>query len=266
MALLKIAEWEDNKYDDSDFYAAYFDPATGLIEREEIGSTRYAGKIQSATPHTTNWTLETVDLFREAFQRYIYATLRYAENKDVLKPQNVEKGDVVKTLEILKPRKIFRLESCKKCNGTGKWINPNSPLDARVCFTCNGSSKTYNKTGETAPKGFKIETGIIGTVLSCEAHGTFYSNGYNQPGRSNRQTKIEIFHPTESTIVVNAALEKLRLARDPLSNQEITDKAIGYSFQWQYTSFVGCKAWLSKDYIPQALKEALKANFYASMA
>lgn len=48
-ATMKVAlcEWERNGYDDSDFFVAEYDTETQQVTKREIGSTRYAGGMDS---------------------------------------------------------------------------------------------------------------------------------------------------------------------------------------------------------------------------
>lgn len=96
--LFKLCDWEENRYDDSDFMMAVWDDAAGRAVRVEVGSTRYAsngGDHNYAYP-----TPEVVDRAVRWLAGVIFDQLRSAEHADVLEPspERVVKGTQVRLL------------------------------------------------------------------------------------------------------------------------------------------------------------------------
>jgi hypothetical protein len=252
----KICEWEVNGYHDSDFMAAYFDDADNKVHSIEIGSTRYAsGPYPDVWANAANPTKDVVEKARQWLQEHIYRVIREAEHIDVTTPSIRLLIDGTE-VRLLVPhnsiaKQIHESKSpCLKCNGSGKWVNPRNETDARPCFTCNGTGEYVTKTKETLKNDDgkqvrnKLPEGTIGTVLSQKSYGTFYRKGYNHPDRSNTTCQVKL----QDGSIVPIPAEKLRLNKEPMSDQELMERAKNLSYNYNWTPAVGCKAWLSCDY------------------
>ena len=187
MTIFKLCEWEVNGYNDSDWLMSVYDDELNTISTIMIGTTRFASGInyhgaQDPTP-------EIVERARLVLVETIHQRLIAADRVATLTPDNVSVDEVVC---LIAPHKnaVANTTPCNKCSGTGYWVNPRNPIDKRACFTCEGrgtfkGEKVKDATGKVVWDRF--EPGLTGTVVKCHAYGTFYRNGYNQPGRENRQ-------------------------------------------------------------------------------
>lgn len=235
MAKYLLGEWEDNGYHDSDFCAAIWDSETKSAEKVLVGSTRFAGGFEY--PDTEELTEEVLEEARVWLENHIFDQLRAAEHRDIMEPDDAYAGLRIQLLEDhrAKPKSC---ESCKKCGGSGAWVNPHRDDDIRDCFTCQG-------TGTTRPRvvrGTKIGTfdaGSRGKVLSCTAYGAFYRNGYNRRSRENRTCVIRL----DSGIIIGIPLKKLRLEKEPVSDEELRKKACELSFHYNFNKACGMRAW-----------------------
>jgi hypothetical protein len=92
----RLCEWEENGYDDSDGYIAYYDTATGKVESHYAWSTRWhsTGKPSAFKDPTP----EVVEAARKVLEAHIYEVIRAAEHRDVLEPKGAAKGDRLRTL------------------------------------------------------------------------------------------------------------------------------------------------------------------------
>ena len=254
----QICEWEDNGYHDSYFYGVLFDDATGQMSKISLGATAYAcGPIpewQDAKRATT----EIAERCRLLLADYIFTSIREAEYVDVLTPSDANPGETLRLLEDHK-RQLKAPVPCEKCCGKGFWENPRNATDRRPCFFCEGKG-TVAKGDPLKDAGGKIlrETilaGIILTVIKVTAFGQFYAKGYNKPDRSNRS----VTGRTDAGAIVNIPLEKLRCAREPMSDPELRERASDLSHHHAYGAMFGCRAWLSANYAAAAVKAAKTA-------
>lgn len=258
----RICEWERNGYDDSDFYGAYYDEATGDLHTIEIGSTRYAGGINFGSEYLTP-TPEIVEKARLVLAKRIAKALFDNDNNLVMAP---EPHEIKKTYEVslLEPH-TYRLpvkeeKPCFKCEGTGKFIRGGREIG--VCFACKGTKVLACKTGkyQKGPDGKCIKKTIpAGTIFTCFEEpaffGTQYKNGYNKPRRFNTTLRV-----THEGTKVRLPLEKLRLARDPMTEAEAAAKGEAYSHNYQFGTVCGCTAWLSDNYALAVVENARKAQ------
>jgi len=261
-----LTEWEHNGRDDSDWYAVIYNSETNNLERYEIGTTRFAnahpctGRLADGTTCETNVPEEILLKAEACLSKIIYEGLSMRDKLEVLKPDQLEEGVMVRILEDYSIRiKAHDTIDCKKCNGSGKWANPNNLQDIRNCFNCHGSGHkltnfrplrrcskckhefapfitedeklTGKKLNTSCPncKASKnsvriirkvIKVNTVGTALSSKAYGTFYANGYNKPNRFNTTVKVKF---EEETVFI--PLEKLRLAQELKTEDELKQLA-----------------------------------------
>ena len=245
----RICEWEDNGYDDSDFYGAYFDSDTGTVKTMLIGTTRGAMSVPEEWRGMLLPTIGVVEQARQWLQGHIYGVIHAAEHRDVSEPSLsiLNKGVRVKLTKSHR-NVVKETEPCRKCGGTGYWVNPRNSTDKRECFNCNGTGERKTRTRKKDENGKQVYVvfaeGTEGDIAGTATYGTFYRNGYNKPGRHNTTLKVKL----DDGMVVNVPAEKVALAREPLTDEELQKQAKKSSYGYQWGMAAGCKAWLSKDY------------------
>jgi hypothetical protein len=252
----KLADWEDNGINDSYFYGVYFDTADGKLHKVSLGATAYGGGIGFDSDFVEP-TPEVLELARLELAKSIFATLRKAEDFDVLtpEPRNVKKG---RTFRLLAPHTFYVKEDgpCPKCEGTGKWTNPYSATDKRPCFACKGTGEVVGKGAfKKDENGKRVKVTLpSGTVLTAlfdrvNFFGTEYARGYNHPSRFN--TSVTFKH---GDALIRVPLEKLRQDCEPASDEYLRDRADELSYGHQYGALFGCKAWLSNNWAANLAK------------
>jgi hypothetical protein len=260
MTLYNLCEWEINGYDDSDFMMSAFNDETNKIETICVGSTRYAGGYDYRGAIMP--TVEIVEKARLVLAEYIFQSIRAAEHRDVLEPDDVAEGVRVSLIEAHK-NQTFKTTSCTKCNGSGHWVNPKNSADKRECFACKGygelqGEKVKDANGKLVWEKFSI--GLSGVVKYCGAYGTFYRNGYNQPGRHNRTVKFV----TDEGKLVKAPLSKLRLAREPMTDEKLRERAESLSHDLHFGRMYPKCAWYDKHFAADVVAKAKEANTHDS--
>lgn len=265
MTLYKLCEWEINGYNDSDWMLSVYNDEANKIETICIGSTRYAGCIEHhaqicykchGDPQMP--TMEIVEKARLCLAEYIFNSLRHVEHRSVLEPDDVRIGERVRLLEPHK-NQSFKTTPCTKCNGSGHWVNPRNPDDKRDCFGCKGYGEIQgekNKDSNGKLIWEKFQAGLSGVVKYCQAYGQFYSSGYNQPCRFNRTVKFV----TDDGKLVKAPLSKLRLDREPMSDEKLREKAESLSHELHFGSMYPKCAWYDKHYAANVVAQAKKQN------
>lgn len=220
-------DWEHNGYDDSDWYCVAYDTSTGTLRRVEVGSTRHGGGVNhggGVLPMT-----DDVRPFAHAALVDMYEQrLTASERRRVEEPriETLTRGVAVRFLEAhrcMRKGKNVIEQACDKCNGSGKWTNPRRASDQRECFACKGAG-TVKRTTRTRAKDAdgkqaweKIDVGTVATVHSTMTVGTFYKDGYNQPGRHNTTAYVTLEDGRE----VQAPAAKLRLGAEMPSAKAI---------------------------------------------
>lgn len=266
MVLYLLNEWEQNGYHDSYFYASYYDSEKNEIHATQYGTTACAapttigiGKngVSSVSVNGESLVLPTLEAIESA--RKVLAQF-YFDNATARDKRIVDEPDVadlfvglslVTTSEIKNQVKIK--EDCRKCNGSGKWVNPRNSADKRDCFTCKGTGKfsigtSKNEAGKIQYN--KITAGTEGTVVEWRSFGKFYANGYNKPDRSN--TTVTLKRADGS--LFNASLGKCKCARDYTLPSVLREKANEASYRYSFQDATGVRcAWLSTDYVYQVL-------------
>lgn len=106
----------------------------------------------------------------------------------------------------------------------------------------------------------RFSAGTVAEVIRADAFGTFYRKGYNKPGRHNTSAVCRL--PDGS--IMKAPLEKLRLARDPLSEAELIERADKLSYGMECKSLLtGHSGWWSKNIAASLMNKKHKAMIYA---
>lgn len=154
MAKYRLVEWENNGYNDSDFFIAYWDSDHGDIQAHMFGTTRFGGDNTISDEYLMP-TPDVVLAAREALAAKIYAMMEHAENLDINEPTNAQKGE---RLELIKDTRHKKVKYEKGTQGTVIWIG------AFGKFYRNG----YNKPGRFNRRvGLKLEDGkVFFTALS----------------------------------------------------------------------------------------------------
>lgn len=99
-----LVEYERNGYNDSDFFAIWFDDVTGELGQSEIGSTRYAGGLGYEGISTARTSPEVLEQARKALAAIILSQITRAETSDVLEPEAVAFGTNLRILKDSSPR------------------------------------------------------------------------------------------------------------------------------------------------------------------
>jgi len=245
----KLSEWEMNGYHDSDGYLAYWDDDENAVKCMMHWTTRFAGgpKLEGFAKELTSEVLEkSLDWLADA----IFHALKIAEEGDVLRPQRVNEGDRVRLLEAHRNQaKYETYEECRKCAGTGKWVNPNDPLDVRKCFGCKGtgqrfvsSEKVKDENGKQVYEEFK--PGVAGEVIWVGTFRTIYAKGANKRDRSTLSTVVRL----DDGRKMRAPLDKLRLDREQLSDEELRKRAESLAPHCGFRQAFGYGGWDSKNW------------------
>lgn len=212
--------WEYNGRDDSDWYEILYLPESGTFKRVEVGTTRFAAALHiplSPTYDVREWTDEVKATAQKALTEMYFRSLRAAADKTVLEPDSINVGQRVR-LNADHRNRATQQVPCDRCNGSGKWVNPNREGDERPCFGCGGTGST-----STAAKGpmVKYAAGLTGKVIWQGTFRTVYRNGYNKLNNSTIQTRVRL----DDGRVINAPLSKLRLDVEPRTDAEVQHEA-----------------------------------------
>lgn len=246
--LYKLCDWEQNGYHDSYFKAALFNSETQEIVGVETGATAYAGGRGLPEPAATGPVLISAYVALENHIRvklYQEALTKHSE-PDL---ESLQVGMILETTGKIRCARRTK-EECRKCSGSGHWINPNRSSDKRKCFACEGkgfhvSKGVKDENGKAVwvhvPKGEPV------IVDSWKSYGTFYKNGYNQPNRGNTTITGHLADGTPVTV----KLEKLRVCGDLPTESMFRRKAHELACHGQFQSATGIKcAWLSTHFAP----------------
>jgi len=267
MSKFILTDWEINGYDDSDFMCSYYDDVENKIGFTCYGSTRYpsptnigfADGVSSVVvdgDHLHSPNAEVVEKARLVLEESIFQQLTKADKRLVDEPDvpNLSKGLRVR-LTANARMQVRATESCNKCNGSGKWVNPRRETDIRNCFACGGSgqhkgAKVKNEAGKQVYE--TLPAGLAGTVVDWNSFGQFYASGYNKPDRFN--TTVQFL--TDDNKVVRASLSKLRLDRDYQSPEVLRKRAKESSYYYQFSALYPRFAWDTHNFAAQVAKAA----------
>lgn len=268
MTKFLLADWEMNGHDDSDFMCAYYDDVSDTLKTHMYGTTRFAtattfgiddngvSSIVVEGEPLMKPTLEAIEKARYKLSEFMFMGLVVAEERTVMEPNVSSLREGLSMMLKEKHRnQVKTLDPCRKCSGTGKWINPKNDQDQRKCFTCDGRG-TFKGAAKKTEAGKVVwsnfEVGTKGVVSNWKSHGVFYSNGYNQRDAHNTTIQIKL----EDSREINVPLFKLRLAREALSWDELKQRAIKLSYGYHFAAIASRFAWYSSH----LAMEVLKAN------
>lgn len=175
--------WERNGYHDSDWYGTFYDSQMDDIVTLEIGTTRGANALPPSDDSWPKPDEATWYKAERAFAWRIFGMLKWQEEQDVEVPYPIENGTRVRLLRNVRNKK--------------------------------GKDDAGKIIWET------FEAGLAGTVFRSDVYGTFYRNGYNQPGRFNTTVQFKL----DDGRTVKAKAEALRLDREPPSDFALLKKA-----------------------------------------
>jgi len=237
-----LAEWERNGYNDSDWYDCVYDSEKDKIETVEVGTTRFPGGPYQLRPKGGYTPLngEVLERCREHLEDFIFRMNCSKERCAVLAPRKLKKGDRVRLLANHRNREKETIKvPCTKCGGTGVWVNFYRPEDRRECFGCKGTGEREKSRAKPGGKLVTYPIGSAGVVVWVGTFRTIY-NGYNREDRHTLSTMVRL----DSGEVINVPMEKLRLDREPMGDEELRERAREQSFD--YSNFLwmgGCTAW-----------------------
>lgn len=184
MTKFLLEDREANYYDDSDFYAIFFDTETGTIRSEMYGSTRgFSPRVAPADVYLREIPADVMTKAIEYLFEKSSEDIARRDRIEIDSPDNVSRGDCLTLL-----------------------------MDGKYSDKKTGVKVEY-KAGESA------------VVIWEGAFGTFYRNGYNRKGRSNTRVGLRF----EDGRVVFIGLDKCKLSRPYLSEEEISQRARSYA-------------------------------------
>ena len=277
MSKFILTDWEINGYDDSDFMCSYYDNVAKTIGFTCYGSTRYpsasaisiGGGTTSVVVDGSNLLYPDAEVVEEArqllqkliFEKLVAADKRLCDSPDV---EDLSKGLKVQLISSARMQ-LRASESCNKCSGSGKWINPRNANDKRDCFACKGSgqhvgAKVKNEDGKQAYE--VLQSGLVGEVVDWTSFGKFYANGYNKPNRDNTTVQIRI----EGGRVVRASLSKLSLERGYRSPEELQERAKDLSLNYNFSALYPRFAWDTTNFALHVVAQGIKDKCDAVMA
>lgn len=210
-------EWEHSGYDDSDFYRAMYDPNKGTLEKVETHSTRYGCGYfavvtkEYAQKHGLNGYIN---------HAYNPATGRYDVENGIqvslpvtwfVDPKQVPER-VWQQAEQLLAEQIFQLIRSAEHRDVLQPSNAKAGDRLRL-----SEAHRSVKTKQTLPVGTRIR------VNEVQCFGTFYRNGYNQPGRHNRSVIGTVIGQPDK--LVRVPLDKCQLDKEPMPDGELRARA-----------------------------------------
>ena len=254
--LIGLCDWEDNGYHDSDWYMAVLNRTTGEVTREEVGTTRFADAFDYSA-YGQELTEADVRAGLNWLEERIYQMIREAEHSDVLAPDGMEEGTAVLLLKDHR-NQVRNLEEalCLKCYGSGEWVHPRNKEDVRPCFACEGTGRKEvagEKMLDAKGKGVYVTypAGTAGTVVWVGTFRQIYAKGYNKRDRSTLSTRIALADGT----VINVPLAKLRLDKEPMSDEELRARAHDLAYHAKFGAAFGKGyAWDSRNRVAKWLR------------
>lgn len=94
----KLCSWECNGYQDSDWYLVLWDSEAQTVRKVEVGTTRCAAGCNVEGHGYELPTPEVAEAARAWLEEAIYQTIRAAELRDVLEPNNAPLGSWLRLL------------------------------------------------------------------------------------------------------------------------------------------------------------------------
>jgi hypothetical protein len=264
-----LTDFELNGINDSDFVCSYYDTETHSLGFHEYGTTRCAAptmigwsnekgqKVSSvviAGEPTYYPTIEILEQARVALQDKLFAAMKAADirKRDEPQPSDLYQGLKLFLTHNCRMQKV-NTEKCRKCDGSGKWINPRNDQDSRECFACRGTGQHYagkSKNAQGKQEYVFLTAGLTGSAVDWTSFGTFYRNGYNHPDRHN--TTVQLIG--EDGNKWRAGLKNLRLDRDYQTDTELRVKADCQSRTYQFSYGYPHFAWDTNNFALEVLK------------
>lgn len=219
------------------------------LDYEPNGQGSGSYKVREMAEWLLSPTSAVVEAARKVLEEKAFLALTAA---DKLLRDTPDVGDLVKGMKLRTTASVRNqvnvTEPCRKCNGTGKWENPRNSADKRDCFACRGQGT--HKVGKAKTEEGKLKYDIVpaetvGEVVDWGSFGTFYRNGYNQPGRHNTSVILR----REDGTTFRAALEKCRMERDYATPEHLRNRAVQLSYNYHWPGATGSKcAWLTRNF------------------
>lgn len=249
-----LTEWEVNGYNDSDFMCTYYDDMINELRAHQFGTTRFAAPtmvsfnkdgVSSVEVDGERLLLPTKEIVEKArlkLEDFIFHNLQSTDRRRVFNPavDELYEGLLLRTKEEAR-NQVRQTIPCHKCNVTGKWVNPRNVEDVRECIYCDGRTFTFgiklkNEKGKLQYQ--VVPANSVGKVIALKSFGQFYKGGYNKPNEHNTNVELE----REDKIIFRASLKNLRLDRECQSDAVLREKAVKYSFEYNFSSISKC-AW-----------------------
>ena len=242
---IELCHWEINGYSDSDWHTAIFDTETQTFSAPLVGSTRFGGGFQRAgekvAPNHPG-ILQAYKALEEFILNALYDVNKVVHNSP--EPDHLYEGLVLE-VNVACKFQAKEHEPCKKCNGTGKWINPKNHTDIRDCFTCSG--KGYHEKKKEKIEWVYVPVGTHVVVKNWRSFGKFYSNGYNHPDRSN----TTVYGVDKDGNHIQVGLKNCKLVGEVPEKESFREKAHKLACDGQFQSATGTRcAWLTEHYAP----------------
>jgi len=243
--LIELCHWEINGYSDSDWHTAVFDTETGFFSAPLVRSTRHAGGFQKAGEKVAAGhpgILQAYKALEEFIINSIYNLNKH--NHESPEPDHLFEGLVLE-VNIACKFQLKDREPCKKCDGSGKWINPKNHMDIRECFTCSGKGYLEKKRDKIEWVHIPVGTQII--VKNWKSFGKFYAKGYNRPDRSN----TTVYGVDKDGNHIQVGLKNCKLAGKVPEKESFRKQAHRLACEGQFQAATGIKcAWLTEHYAP----------------
>jgi hypothetical protein len=227
----KLCTWEEksNNSDHLDWFVAYYDSDDNKVKLASLGSTREI-KTKNVLRKFETPNKDIVEKARVRFQYFLFDEFLREEENIVFSPapHMISRGDRVSMLTSHRQQKQrISKTSCDTCKSTGNWVNPSNPKDIRECFVCCGTgynvkavTKIKNKHGKPVWERFSTNDG--GEIIQI------------RKGISPTRNNTFVIFRTDNGKDVRCFLKKLRLAREPASNDELMMKAKNISFGYNF--------------------------------
>lgn len=209
---VRLAEFERNGYNDSDWYSLILHVPTGTLMTQGTGTTRFAAPPTMYDGFFGRVTEEHLEVARQKWAEQAARVLVEIDTRNCTAP-SVElfkqAGVEVTTLRAAHVgTKTVERRTCPKCEGSGA-------KGRYKCGYCKGVGhfdNVHNCKGEGGAVKAKVAAGARGVTLEpCVSRGTFYRDGYNKPDRGNSRVLVRL----ESGEIVTLGLDALRLTREP---------------------------------------------------
>ena len=222
--LVRVQTFTKNYHDDWDNCCLCWDTQKHEFVTYLDGTTRFGGRAEGYKPPTwVQWTDEEKELARHKLVAAIHGKLKLEAERQILRPDSLPKSTRVQLVEQHRTQRR-EIEECRKCSGTGNWVNPRNEQDVRECFACKGTGQHRGR--EPVREDGKIvydatPAGVEGEVIRTDCYRTVYRNGYNRPGHGTNTVTIRL----DDGRVISLPQSKLRLAEPIPSEADLLAEA-----------------------------------------